>query len=221
MQDRRHSWTPPGQPERHDPLPSFLRLPARGWSRLTPRGRRIAAAAAIVAVAAIAVAWPYVERDKDAGAERRAAEAAERRAARISALREDQRPRRAALPAQARRRIAAAGGLRSEAAAGLAGERLAEAIAADVRSRIATGKLEGPLLETTCDPVEVRSARSAGYNCFALTGQRRSGERVIESGYRFSARAELPAKLVWCKENPRPLHPTSYVISLPISPECR
>ena len=36
-----------------------------------------------------------------------------------------------------------------------------------------------------------------------------------------SGRADLPATLVWCKENPRPLHPTSYVISVPISPECR
>jgi hypothetical protein len=47
-------------------------------------------------------------------------------------------------------------------------------------------------------------------------------DRVLESGYRFSARAQLPAgTLAWCKENPRPLHPTSYVLSIPTSPECR
>jgi hypothetical protein len=135
--------------------------------------------------------------------------------------REDRCPRRAELPAGARRRVEAAGGLTDDAAARLAGAHLAEAIAADVRSRIRAGTLEGPLLETSCDPVEVRGARGAGYNCFALTGRRETGGRVIESGYRFSARADLPAKLVWCKENPRPLHPTSYVISIPISPECR
>jgi hypothetical protein len=219
MEQRR--WTPPGRPERHDPLPSFLRLPARGWSRLSPRGRRILAAAVLLALAAIAVAWPYVERDKRAGADRRAAEAAERRAARVRELKEDQRPRRAELPAAARRRIEAAGGLEDDAAAQLAGAQLAAAIARDVRSRIEAGTLAGPLLETSCDPVRARSATGSGYNCFALTGRKRSGERVLESGYRFSARADLPAKLVWCKENPRPLHPTSHVISLPISPECR
>jgi hypothetical protein len=221
MEERRHSWTPPGQPQRYDPLPGFLRLPARAWSRLSTRGRRTVVAVALAAIAAVAVAWPYVERDKQAGEERRAAEAADRRAARVAELKEDQRPRRAELPATARQRIATAGGLTDDRAAELAGTHLAAAIAADVRSRIDAGKLEGPLLETSCDPVEVRSARGAGYNCFALTGVRRTGGRVMESGYRFSARADLPAKLVWCKENPRPLHPTSYVISLPISPECR
>jgi hypothetical protein len=219
MQDR--GWTPPGQPERYDPLPGVLRLPARWWSRLSRRGRRLTAAAAVAAIAAIAVAWPYVEREKRAGAEQRAADAAERRADRVQRLREDQRPRRAVLPAQARRRVVAAGGLESEAAAQLAGAQLAGAIAGDVRARIAAGTLDGPLLETGCDPLRDRSARGSGYNCFALTGRRDVGERVIESGYRFSARVDLPATLVWCKENPRPLHPTSYVISLPISPECR
>jgi hypothetical protein len=219
MVDRR--WTPPGRPERYDPLPAFLRLPGRGWSRLSRRGRRLVAAGALVAVAAIAVAWPYVERGKRAGAEERATEAAERRAARVSDLRADQRPRRAVLDTATRNRVAAAGGLEDEAATGMAGAELAAAIAQDVRSRIEAGTLEGPLLETACDPVRVRSARGAGYNCFALTGRREVGDRVIESGYRFSARVDLPSKLVWCKENPRPLHPTSYVISIPISPECR
>lgn len=219
MQEPR--WTPPGRPERYDPLPSFLRLPRRGWSRLSRRGRRLVAAAVLAGLAAIAVAWPYVERDKRAGAEQRAAESAERRAARVSELREDQRPRRAALSEGARSRIAAAGGLESEPAARLAGAQLAAAIADDVRARIAARTLAGPLLETTCDPVRERSAAGAGYNCFALTGRREVAGRTIQSGYRFSARVDLPAKLVWCKENPRPLHPTSYVISLPISPECR
>jgi hypothetical protein len=219
MQEPR--WTPPGRPERYDPLPSFLRLPRRGWSRLSRRGRRLVAAAILAGLAAIAVAWPYVERDKRAGADQRAAEAADRRAERVRELREDQRPRRAALPEQARLQVASAGGLVSQPAARLAGTQLAAAIGEDVRSRIAAGTLEGPLLETTCDPVRERSAGGSGYNCFALTGLRTVAGRTIESGYRFSGRVDLPAALVWCKENPRPLHPTSYVISLPISPECR
>jgi hypothetical protein len=221
MEQRRPSWTPPGQPQRHDPLPGFLRLPARAWARLSPRGRRIVVAAALIAVAAIAVAWPYVERDKQAGEDARAAEAEARRAARVAELREDQRPRRAVLPATALRRIQSAGGLTDDGAAELAGAHLATAIEADVRSRIAAGKLEGPLAGATCDPVKVRSTGGANYNCFSLSKRQRTGERVFDIGYRFSARVDLPSKLTWCKENPRPLHPTSHVISLPISPECR
>jgi hypothetical protein len=216
------SWTPPGQGERYDPLPAFLLLPARGWRKLSRRGRRVVVALTLVALAAFAVAWPRVQSDRRAGEAERAAEAAQRKAASLRALIEDQRPRHALLAPALRDRIAAAGGLESPRAAGLAAARLESAIADDVRSRIATGKLEGHLLETTCTAVEVRSRLGADYNCFALTGRNRSGDRVLESGYRFSARAQLPAgTLAWCKENPRPLHPTSYVLSVPISPECR
>jgi hypothetical protein len=222
MEERRDTWTPAGQVERYDPLPGFLRLPGHAWRKLSPRARLAAAALALAAAVAIAVAWPYVERDKRAGEDQRAAEAAERREARTRELIEDQRPRRAVLSASARREIAdSAFGLQSPAAALLAGGELAAAIERDVRARIEAGKLEGPLLRATCDPVAVRSRRAANYNCFALTHRDRAGGHALDFGYRFSARTELPAKLVWCKENPRPLHPTSYVISVPISPECR
>ncbi len=222
MDDRKDSWTPAGQAERYDPLPAFLALPARGWRRLSRRGRLIVVGFALVGGVAIAVAWPYIERDKRAGEAERTQQAAERRAARRRGLIEDQRPRRAGLSAATRARIRAAGGLEGRAAAGLAAAELESAISRDVRSRIAAGSLAGPLLGTSCDPVEVRTPRGAGYNCFALTNRNGSGDRVLESGYRFSARAELPAgTLAWCKENPPPLHPTSYVISVPISPECR
>jgi hypothetical protein len=222
MEHRKDSWTPAGQAERYDPLPSFLALPVRGWRKLSPRGRRALVALVGAGIAALVIAWPHVERDKRAGEAERAEQAAERRAARTRELIEDQRPRREELSAAVRSRIRAAGGLRAAAAAGLAGAELESAIARDVRSRIASGTLSGPLLETSCDPVKVRSRGGASYNCFALTDRTPSGERTLESGYRFSARAELAAgTLVWCKENPRPLHPTSYVISVPISPECR
>jgi hypothetical protein len=216
------SWTPPGQRERYDPLPAFLLLPVRGWRKLSPRGRRIVAGLILAAVVGIAVAWPYVQRDREAGEAERARIAAEHRATRLRALIEDQRPRRYVLSPSIRGRLAAAGGLEAASAANLVAAQLESAIARDVRARIAAGKLEGPLLETSCDPVRVRSRRGANYNCFALTDRTRSGERVLESGYRFSGRAQLPAgTLAWCKENPRPLHPTSYVLSVPISPDCR
>jgi hypothetical protein len=215
-------WTPPGQGERYDPLPGFLLLPARAWRKQSPRGRRITGAVILAAVVAMAVTWPYVQRARRAGETERAAIAAEHRAASLRLLIEDQRPRRDALSPSIRDRIRGNGGLQASSAAGLVATRLESAITHDVRARIAEGSLDGPLLQTTCDPVKVRSRLGADYNCFATIGRAQSGERVLESGYRFSARAQLPAgTLAWCKENPRPLHPTSYVLSVPISRECR
>jgi len=222
MEERKHSWTPPRQGERYDPLPNFLLLPVRGFRKLSPRGRFIVVALVVAGAAAIAVAWPYVQRDRRAGERERAAIAEQHRAASLRALIEDQRPRHALLSPALRTRIRDGAGLKTAAAAGLVATKLESAIARDVRARIAAGKLEGPLLTTSCDPVKQRSRLGADYNCFALTGRVASGERTLESGYRFSARAQLPAgTLAWCKENPRPLHPTSYVLSVPISPECR
>jgi hypothetical protein len=216
------AWTAPGQPERYDPLPAVLMLPVRGWRKLSPPGRWIVAGLILAAIVAIAVAWPYVQRGREAGEAERARVAAKQRATRLRALIEDQRPRRDLLPRAIRRRLRAAGGLEASSAAALVAGRLESAIARDVRARIAAGKLEGPLLETSCDAVAARSRLGADYNCFAFTDRTRSGERVLESGYRFSARAQLPAgTLAWCKENPRPLHPTSYVLTVPTSPECR
>lgn len=197
-------------------------LPVRGWRLLSPRGRRVVTALGLLAVAAIAVAWPFVVRDREAGERERARIAAADRAASLRELREDQRPRHALLAPAVTQRIDTAGGLEGASAAALAGTRLESAIARDVRARVAAGKLDGPLLRIRCDPVRDRSRTGADYNCFALTGRSRGAGAVLESGYRFSARAQLPrGTLTWCKENPRPLHPTSFVLSVPISPECR
>jgi hypothetical protein len=208
--------------QRFDPLPSVLLLPVRGWRRLSRRGRIVLAALVVAGLAALAISWPQVERDKRAGAEQRAEQAAQRRAARVRELAEDQRPRWVGLSAATRERITRAGGFTSPLAASMAGRLVEAGIDRDVRGRIEAGKLSGPLRGTTCDPVKVRTASGASYNCFALTGHNRSGERAFESGYRFSARAELGAgTLIWCKENPRPLHPTSHVVSIPIARACR
>jgi hypothetical protein len=176
----------------------------------------------VLFLAGIGAAWPFVVRDREAGERDRARVAAAERAASLRKLLEDQRPRHAVLAPAVAAEVRAAGGLRDSSAAALVATRLESAIALDVRGRAAAGKLEGPLVAMSCDPVRVRSRLGADYNCFALTGRSHSAGRVLETGYRFSARAQLPAgTLAWCKENPRPLHPTSFVLSVPISPECR
>src|SRR5688500_7381018 len=67
MEDRKDSWTPAGQAERHDPLPSFLMLPVRGWRKLSRRGRLFLVAVVLAGALAIVASWPAVERDKRAG----------------------------------------------------------------------------------------------------------------------------------------------------------
>ena len=222
MSESRPSWTPPGSGERHDPLPSFLRLPQRGWEKLGRTGRILLAGLALVVAIAVIASWPSVERGKRAGEAQRAREAAASLAARRRALAEDQRPRRENLSDETRTRILAAGGLTEPGAAALVARPLEAAIARDVRTRVRAGKLDGPVLNARCEPVAARSRLGANYNCFVLTSRRRNLGRTYTSGYRFSARAQLPAgTLAWCKENPRPLHPTSYVLTLPISTDCR
>jgi len=116
-------------------------------------------------------------------------------------LAEDQRPRRATLPEGAAARPA-----------------LERGITADVRGRVRAGLLEGPIAATTC--IAIGNGRGA-YNCFTLSS-RREAIRTIESGYRFSAKADLATgALAWCKRNPRPLHPdTGYFVVLPVSADC-
>ena len=214
MQDPRPTWTPAGQGERYEPLPGFLKLPVRGWRKLSPRGKRVVAALAGVLVAGIAIAWPFVVRDRNAGERERAAIAAQHKAASLAELREDQRPRHDLLTASQRARVRADGGLQAAAAAGLVGTQLEASISADVRRRIAAGKLDGRRARDLMRPGQGAQPHGRRLQLLRFTGD--------TSGYRFSARAQLPAgTLAWCKENPRPLHPTSFVLSVPISPECR
>ena len=117
------------------------------------------------------------------------------------------------------------GGLTNPAAAAIVGARMEDGITADVQSRIRAGLLEGPARDTECRPVRDRAAREASYNCFTLSDRRdfrAQGVGDLSVGYRFSGRADLAAaQLFWCKENPQPLHPTSFVVKVPLSTRCR
>ena len=116
-------------------------------------------------------------------------------------LREDQRPRRARIETGA----APAPALERE-------------ITADVKARVRAGLLEGPVVATSCTPI---GNAPGAFHCFTLSSRRKS-TRTIESGYRFSAKANLATgALAWCKRNPRPLHPeTEDFLVLPVSKDC-
>ncbi len=74
-----------------------------------------------------------------------------------------------------------------------------------MRARVSAGLLEGPVRATAARGSAALAARA--YNCFTLAG-RTPSTRTIANGYRFSAKVDAGAgTLVWCKLNPRPLHP--------------
>ena len=192
--------------DRHTPMPGLTRLP--GWllAKLSrPQKALLAVAAALITGAgALAVSALIDTGKRDAADEKRAE--GRRAEAELRRLREDQRPRRAAMPVRAS----------SPAAARAALER---AITRDVRERVGLGLLDGPVAGTRCDPIGVPGP--TGYNCFTLRASRRANY-TIESGYRFSARTDTRGRtLVWCKRNPRPIHPdTAYFRTVPISRDC-
>jgi len=198
--------------DRHTPLPSLARLP--GWllAKLSRRGKiALAVVSALVVGAGVLAIWALIDTgERQAAVEER--DEARRAAAETRRLREDQRPRRSPMPGSA--------GSPADAQARVALER---AITRDVRERVGLGLLDGPVAGTRCEVIEasVSSRRSAGYNCFTLRTTRRSNYE-IQSGYRFSARADRrEGTLVWCKRNPRPIHPdTGYFRTVPVSRKC-
>ena len=172
MQDPRPTWTPAGQGERYEPLPGFLKLPVRGWRKLSPRGKRVVAALAGVLVAGIAIAWPFVVRDRNAG---RARASGDRRPAqgRVTgrAAGGPAPAPRSAHGQPARPRHGQTAGCRRLRGRAWSATQLEASISADVRERIAAGKLEGHVRGTSCDAVKVRSRTGADFNCFTFTGR--------------------------------------------------
>ena len=205
---KRGGWTAPGGGERRSPLPNFLTLPARGWRALSRRGRMIvlALAAALLALA-VALVPPALENASQNEANERAAIAANRERIRRELV-EQQRPRRARLSAS--EPIAPA---------------LAEHVRADARRRALAGTLDGPIGNTACERIRRtgEDPRYATFTCLVERGGRGTYRgRDLLLGYRFRGRVELASGgAVWCKENPRPLHPdTEEFVTVPIARAC-
>jgi hypothetical protein len=219
---------PPGELERRRPLPGVLGLPRRAWQGLSPGWRPVVVVLGVLLLAGLAIAIPAAVRTGYRVGDAAREADARAKAARRRELIEDQRPRSVPVGAAVVNDVRRLGGLTNRAAAAIVGARMEDGITADVQSRIRAGLLEGPARDTECRPVRDRAAREASYNCFTLSARRdfrallgrARGE--VSVGYRFSGRADLAAaRLFWCKENPPPLHPTSYVVKVPLSTRCR
>jgi hypothetical protein len=189
-------------------LPGFLGLPARGWRGLSGPGKLAVSALGLALAVLIALLVPPAleTAGENQATDRRL------RAANLESIRQEllasQRPRRAVLEFDA-----------GPAAA------LAAAVGQDAARRVARGELEGPLGETTCQPVQRTDVdpRAPVFTCLVEQGSR--GEyrgRDLVSGYRFRGRVELAGgRAAWCKENPRPLHPDQEeFVVVPLSKAC-
>lgn len=170
--------------------------------KLSKRQRRALAVASVAlgAVFALLLADLIATGNRQAADQRRADAASFRE--RLARLEEDQRPRRARL-----------------APGAAAVPMLERAITADVRGRVGDRLLDGPVRGTSCTPIG--NTGGASYNCFTLS--RRIDSTVdLENGYRFYGKVDAGAgTLLWCKTNPRPLHPeTGNYPTVPLSREC-
>jgi hypothetical protein len=197
-----------GETERRSPLPSFITLPARGWRSLSRRGRALVLvpAAALLALA-VALVPQALENSAQNEADERAAVAANRERIRRELV-QDQRPRRARL-----------------SASGSYAPALAEHVRDDAIRRSRAGTLDGPMGDTACERITRtgEDPRYASFTCLVERGERGTYRgRDLLIGYRFRGRVELASgRAVWCKENPRPLHPdTEEFITVPLARAC-
>jgi hypothetical protein len=196
--------------DRYEPLPSFVQLPAHFWRKLGPHGRRVAGAAAGLALAAFAaflvVGLPAIN---DRRAERQAAErraAAQERAQRLAQLRAEVRLRRGhgAPATTVAERHALVGAL-------------AAAVTADARERARSGELDQDARRAECerfprsptgeDPADDRGVRRGRYSCLAVTtdiaATAGSGPGVV--GYPYRALVHFPSgRFTYCKISGRP-----------------
>jgi hypothetical protein len=202
--------------DRYEPLPGLLGIPAFLVRKLSPRGRRIAAAAGAVlaagAVAAMIVAVPAITDTK------------EERAASEQRTLEEQRAQRAAeLEAELRLlhgRGSAARGLEGEAA--LSARRalvtdLAAAVERDAAARVRSGELDRPILGGECeryprgargeDPAANLSRPTGRYSCLAVTAEVERSDYTTGSdiGYPYRALVDFrTGEFTYCKVSGKP-----------------
>jgi hypothetical protein len=173
--------------ERYDPLPSLVELPSYLFRRLSPQGRRVAAAVGallvVLAVVAATVVVPQLRsgaHDRSAQDDRRAASADAQLKARYE---REARPIRGSGPAAAGRAGDGALAARRNLAAGLQA-----AVLADARERARRGELHGRYAAATCygypkqvDPVppaEDVGRATEVVECLAVTSKVARDERT-------------------------------------------
>jgi type II secretory pathway pseudopilin PulG len=181
--------------DRYEPLPGLLSIPAFLVRRLGPRGRRVlavvAAVALVGAVAAALILVPQITQTKRDNAERARHDAARALAQQRARLIAEQRPHRGSAPAGSGR-VAIVAELQS-------------AILADARSRVSAGNMPGPPAKrVTCEPL---THRPDGYRCLAVTSDLPDTGTTVKGtvGHPFAAVVnDRTGRFTWCKVSGRP-----------------
>lgn len=208
--------TPSAGPDRYEPLPGLLEIPAFLIRKIPPRARRPAAFAAAILLAAAAVALvlsiPAITESKQ-----------DRAAAEQQAERERQAKRAAELEAELRLRTgrgAAARGLTGAAALdardALANDLIA-AVHADALARVRSGEFKQSVDRVECerfprgvgapDPAADLSKANGRYACLAVTAEAPSSEHNQAStiGYPYRALVHFQTgRFSYCKISGRP-----------------
>jgi hypothetical protein len=199
--------------DRYDPLPGLTEIPGFLIRKLTPRGRKVAAAIAaavvVVVVVALAVAVPKIVDSKHdrAAADRRSAQ--EREVALVKQLKAEQRLREGAGPPARGLEGAAAIAARRELAAGLA-----TAVHGDAVARVRSGEF---VLRIECeryprgahgeDPATDVSSPTGRYSCLAITADapKTATENSSSIGYPYRALVDFrKGRFTYCKVSGRP-----------------
>jgi len=202
--------------DRYEPLPGLTEIPAFLYRKLSPRGRRIFAVVAALAVVGIAVALAFAipaitETKQDRAAAERKADA-EREAALVAKLRAEQR--------LIEGRGTAARGLEGAEAVtarrALASE-LGDAVHEDALKRVQSGEFNRSIDRVECerfprgargeDPATELAEPVGRYSCLAITADAPAiaTSRPSSIGYPYRARLDFPSgKYTFCKISGRP-----------------
>jgi hypothetical protein len=207
---------PDARSDRYDPLPGLTEIPAFLYRKLSPRGRKVAAAiaAAVIVIVAVAlvIAIPKITEHKQerAAADRRSAQKVE--AALVKQLKAEQRLREGTgTPARG-----LAGAAAIEARRELATD-LSASIRGDALARVRSGEFAHPVRRIECeryprgahgeDPATELSTPIGRYSCLAITADapKTATESSSSIGYPYRALVDFPkGRFTYCKVSGRP-----------------
>ena len=207
---------PKASSDRYEPLPGLTEIPGFLIRKLSPRGRRIAAALAAVMVVIIAIALAVsIPKITESKADRAAAErrnAQEREAALVAELRAEQRLREGAGTPTRGLQGAAAVQARKELAVNLSA-----AVQADAVARVRTGEFTHKVSRVECeryprgargeDPATDLANPKGRYSCLAITADAPPTDANNPSsiGYPYRALVDFPSgRFAFCKISGRP-----------------
>lgn len=195
--------SPVPEPERYEPMPGLVRLPAWLWGKMGRLARIAAVVAVLAAGAATAVLAPQISETKEKRSARDRRAAAQQRVERRRALAAEQRPRTARSDATAPSAASARERLDARAALMIDVRRTIEA---DARRRVEEGQLDGTIRRVECERFprgvgakpadETLDQRRGRYSCTAVTSEFKGG--VLGHPYRVLVDFES-GRFTFCK----------------------